>query len=83
MRVALASWLASLHVQRVIAERQILRDPERRLSDPAPIEVVRRRVVLELVQTRANRAVLQPNPHADGFTVGDVHPERGGPIACG
>ena len=67
--------VAGTQVEAVVAERQVTRQHEARLADPAPVEVERRREVVDLTHAAAGAAVLELQPHFGWITVGDVHPE--------
>ena len=75
MRAASASTPPRVDVQPVVSDGQVGGQLERGLTDRPAVEVVGRPVVLQLAQTRADRAVLESDPAADGLAVGDVHPE--------
>ena len=66
---------AGLHVQSVIAHRQIAGQLEGGLADQPVVEIIWGSVVLKLTQTGAHSAVLQTDPQADRIAVCDMHPE--------
>ena len=64
-------------LQQVVAERQVGRHRERRLADPAALDLARLDPVVDLVGP-AGAAVLELDPHLDGVAVGHVHRHPGG-----
>ena len=67
---------SGLKVEPVIPQRQVGGKLEGGFSDQPIAEIVWGSVVLQLTQTRAHTAVLQPDPQPHRLAVGDVHPER-------
>ena len=61
---------------RVVAERQVGRHGERRLADPAAVDLARLDPVVDLLGP-ALAAVLELDPHLDRVAVGHVHRHPG------
>ena len=71
---------AGLEVRRtqmhaVIAQRQVARQQEGGLADPASVQIKRRGEVIRLLHPAPHRAVLELQPHLGGCAVTHMHPE--------
>ena len=74
--VAVAARATGAGVHPVVAQRQVLRDRERRLADELVLDGAGRVPVLVLVDAAPVLAGLELDPHVDGPALGHVHLER-------
>ena len=69
--------VAAAGLEQVVAERQVGRHRERRLADPAPVDLAGLDPVVDLIGP-AGASVLELDPDVDGVAVGHVHRHPGG-----
>ena len=62
--------------ERVVAQRQVRREPERRLADERAVDVAGLLPVVDLAEAGPGAAVLELDPHLDRRAVRHVHRER-------